>query len=562
MSHISKSTGGYLMAGTSLVRSAKGAHTNALDRPISQTHLDALNAIQATRWRVNNYVLDVAQEVWTGSLRLAGLEKAYTRSVPDRVRLDLWADMTPEEQRGHRAKQAAAHIHNTKAQGRERALLETLTTAEELRRRDSIWFPHSLDFRGRIYPVTGGSLTPQGRDISKALLMFAEGMPLGPDGEFWLCVRAANCAGKDKRALGDRVGWALENRENIISSAADPVGHTWWADVAAKDEPWGLLATCHELAQAWDMENASDFVSHLPIPMDGSCSGIQHLSAMGLDPVGARSTNLCAGLARQDIYMDVAKLVQSAIEADKLAGVVEAFYWAPKVERATVKRSVMTTPYGVTGRGIQQQLVADGFCEDAEAGERTKLASYLRDKLVDALGATVVAAKEIMAWLQGVAATLADAQVDFRWTTPCGSQIRQAYFVTSEVRIQTLAGQFRLASDTQEGLLLKSKASSASAPNVVHSFDAAHMVFTVNTGTIAGITSWAMVHDSYGTHAGNTTRMNGILRDEFVRMYETDWLKAIYEEVLAYAPHVDIPPPPARGSFDLNEVRGSDFFFA
>jgi DNA-directed RNA polymerase len=39
-------------------------------------------------------------------------------------------------------------------------------------------------------------------------------------------------------------------------------------------------------------DNPEEFVSHLPVPLDGSCNGLQHLAAMGRDVVGAQATNI------------------------------------------------------------------------------------------------------------------------------------------------------------------------------------------------------------------------------------------------------------------------------
>lgn len=554
-----KTSGGYISTGTPMVRAGIKSHTNALDRPISPAHIAALNAAQATPWEINGYVLDVAREAWTDSHPVGGVKAMIPQTAPVRKSDGDWAMMPDEERRDHRAAQASAHAHNASARGKEGALLECLTTAETVRGRP-IWFPHSLDFRGRIYPVATTGLSPQGADLAKGLLRFHEGKPLGPDGMFWLCVRAANCFGQDKRSLVDRVAWTLEHREDIITAAADPFGFPWWSDAP---EPWGFLATCHEVNMAWDCADPEEFVSHLPIPMDGSCSGIQHLSAMGLDPVGARATNLRGGLPRQDIYQEVADKVAALIALDLSgADAIAAEFWTGRVKRATVKRAVMTTPYGVTARGISQQLISDRFVDDAAPGERGALAGYLRDKLVGALGQTIVAAREIMAWLQEVATRLADAQIAFQWTTPVGSQIRQAYYAEPLRAVRTLSGQVYIATEDTGGSLARSKAASASAPNVIHSFDAAHCVLTVLRGTEEGISAWALVHDSFGTHASETTRLNATLRAEFVAMYRSDWLGAIRDEISSYAPHVQIPPLPAMGTFDLDEVNGSEFFFS
>lgn len=179
-----------------------------------------------------------------------------------------------------------------------------------------------------------------------------------------------------------------------------------------------------------------------------------------------------------------------------------------------------------------------------------------------ALGGTVQSARSIMAWLQTTADRLSKAGLAFDWTTPNGSVVRQGYHVTSRERIRTLSGQLVLHNETTEAGLNTRKQSLGAAPNVIHSFDAAHLAMTVNAASARGIEAFATIHDSYGTHAGRTSELASILRAEFVRIYETDWLTKIAEEIGRYAPHVKIDPPPARGSFDIHEVMDATYFFS
>jgi DNA-directed RNA polymerase len=65
------------------------------------------------------------------------------------------------------------------------------------------YFPHSLDFRGRAYPIPP-HLNHVGSDLCRGLLRFAEGRPLGPRGLFWLKVHLANLMGQDKYAARHR----------------------------------------------------------------------------------------------------------------------------------------------------------------------------------------------------------------------------------------------------------------------------------------------------------------------------------------------------------------------
>ena len=50
-----------------------------------------------------------------------------------------------------------------------------------------LWLPHTVDFRGRAYPCPP-HLSHLGSDLSRSLLKFARGKPLGRSGLDWLKV--------------------------------------------------------------------------------------------------------------------------------------------------------------------------------------------------------------------------------------------------------------------------------------------------------------------------------------------------------------------------------------
>lgn len=550
------SSGGYVILQAPLIRAGFNLHTSALDRPVSETDLAAINAIQQTPWRINRWILDVVCEAWDKDLDVGDLPVQRPNERPKRLGDDVWAAMDAPARETHREFLAEAHQTRASLEGRRHALLDRLSVAQSLAKFESIWYPHTRDFRGRIYPVPTAGPQPQGDDLSKGLLMFSSGLPLGPDGLFWLCVRAANCYGHDKLTLEERVEWVLENQPDIRLCARFPFGvyQDFWASAA---EPWSFLATCHELVQAFD--DPDGFVSHLPIPLDGSCNGLQHLSAMALDPIGAAATNLLPG-PRQDIYEEVAKVVREQVAQDVVVGLPEAIAWDGKVTRAVCKRSVMTTPYGVTGRGIRRQLVSDGHVPSCQ--DQGNAAEYLTKALVEALGKTVRASRDVMGWLQAVSNALAKAGLPFDWTTPSGSRVRQAYYQMTTRQVQTLVGRVTLASEVPGGMLNPKKQSLGSAPNYVHSFDAAAAALTVLACHEDGVRSFALIHDSFGTHARNTTTLANILREQFAKIYRTDWLQRTYQEVREYAPHVAIPVPPKGGDLDIGLVLESEFFFS
>jgi DNA-directed RNA polymerase len=75
-----------------------------------------------------------------------------------------------------------------------------LNVAQSYRGVDKFYFPHNLDFRGRVYPIPP-HLNHIGADIARGLLLFSEGVKLGPSGLKWLKIHTANLMGFDKVRL-------------------------------------------------------------------------------------------------------------------------------------------------------------------------------------------------------------------------------------------------------------------------------------------------------------------------------------------------------------------------
>jgi DNA-directed RNA polymerase len=94
--------------------------------------------------------------------------------------------------------------------------------------------------------------------------------------------------------------------------------------------------------------------------------------------------------------------------------------------------------------------------------------------------------------------------------------------------------------------------------------DGAHLMLTVLEAKDAGIHSLALIHDSFGTHAGRTAEFFGIIRKAFIGMYEN---YDPFEEVLrsAEANLSDpsrLPPMPEKGDLDLSVIDDALYAFA
>lgn len=561
--------GGYHSKAIKPLRLVKTRHKNYLEELYHRADsmplvYEAINAVQATPWRVNAAVLKVMQQVWECGFEAGDLPSQQDIPLPPKP-----ADIATNKEARVTWKREAAKIYtkNIKLRSRRMQQVKLLWLAEKFQSEAAIYFPHQLDFRGRLYAVPS-YLNPQGSDMGKALLEFGEGKPVGEMGLRWLMIHAANCFGADKCSLDNRVKWTRDHLEGIVATALDPMAERWWTEA---DKPWQFLAVCFEIHAA--IINP-DYVSHLPVSVDGTCNGLQNFSAMLRDEIGGAATNLLPSALPQDIYARVAEVTRGKVAAEAQAGDSLAQGWLSfGFDRKATKRPVMVLPYGGTLYSARQYLmeyVEDRCAKDEVApwGEQHFIASsYLAKHVWTSIGEVVVAARAAMDWLQAAASLAAAEELPVNWTTPVGFPVLQAYPNMKMRRVETMLGQSTVKHLLQEEMdtLDRGRQSSGIAPNFVHSMDAACLMLSVHRCREAGIHSFGMVHDSYGTHAADMEQMSVCLREAFVEMYQQDVLGSFRGSIAAGLSEKalgKLPPVPAKGKLDLEMVKQSVYFFA
>jgi DNA-directed RNA polymerase len=89
------------------------------------------------------------------------------------------------------------------------------------------------------------------------------------------------------------------------------------------------------------------------------------------------------------------------------------------------------------------------------------------------------------------------------------------------------------------------------------------MMMTALECSRANIT-FAGVHDSFWTHAGDVPVMSRILREKFIELHKAPLLDNLYEELKSTYPEVagEFLPPPEYGDLDIETVRDSTYFFS
>jgi DNA-directed RNA polymerase, mitochondrial len=559
----------------------------------------AVNRLQETAWQVNPLVWSLVLDLEARGGDVAGIPPLNDEPMPDRApvlaemkRDGLCLDVTltgdeadgPENEVKRfyselRYRRGLVHNRNHERGLKEIGYRRVMEMASKLASKPAIFFAYSLDFRGRIYPMVD-YLSPQGPDLEKALLRFADTKPIGTDGPKWLANHLMNCLGDTPEGakvgmmpFSERLRWVDENTDRILGVADDPLGDLWWTDA---DKPLQFYAACDEWAAYVRSGYSPEFESGLPVAMDGSCNGLQHFAAMFRDPVGGEAVNVIPGDTPNDVYSRVAERVLDILQ-DEAADEPLAARWLASglVDRKLCKRPTMTFGYGSKPYGFAAQIV-EYLDKDVEQGalevfrvdgeiDLFPAASYMANAIWMALQGTVVKAFEAMEWLQACARALARDGKPVEWTVPeTGLRVRQDYWSLESKRVETiLAGtlikpRYYHPGDRPDA----HKQTNGIAPNLVHSLDAAALMLTVNAAANEGIEAFGMVHDSYSTVAGDAEALAGILRQEFAALYRSNLPQRLKDEWNMLAETEEIPEPPVMGDMDPDLVITSDYFFS
>ena len=602
--------GGYYgesMLGTQLIRLKVQTKTKFLkvyNKKLASIDLSviykALNAMQDTPFIINPFILQTLKDIYATGGELGGVPR--TEPYPTLPKLP--DDASEDELKEHKKKAVGIYKQEEARKSKALRCLLALKVAEKFSAYDKIYFPWNIDYRGRCYPIPT-ALSPQGDDIQKSLLLFANPSPLAEGDDRWMAIHGANLAGNDKISFDDRVAWVVENTTNIIASADNPLGYTWWYEVSKGDYPMEFLSFCHEwkrlnVYKAENKGSVKGFMSNLPLAFDGTCSGLQHFSAILRDEVGGYAVNLVPSDKVQDIYSIVADKVnvqllkdaQSGTEDEKKEkeGVVSYKYgtrtlaqnWVAfdrikfgkdGITRKVCKRSVMTLAYGSKQYGFKENLLTDiihpyvlDHPDNNPFLNVNQAAVYMAKLIWDAVATTVVKAVEGMEWLQKVASLITSSGEVVSWTTPNGFLVQQNYMKMEQkvIKLRFGGSQVRFYNQEETNEIDNRRQRNGIAPNFIHSMDASHLQRVVCAESDKGNKNFMMIHDSFGTDAAHAGSLYKTIREEFVGLYkDQNHLGNFLESVSYLIDDLDeVPELPEFGKLDLELVKQSDFCFA
>lgn len=509
-------------------------------------YLNALNRIQSSGFKINDLVYKAAKAI--------GVLVPAKKKKPNG-----WS-----KERFIREKKSI--------ESKNRDMSRIMSIAERYMDYDEFWFTMYCDFRYRMY-YRQEYLSPQGQDLSKALLEFNVGMIVDKKALKWIRVNIANLGGKDDISYNERVKWVRRNESKIRSLVGEPTSLTSKAFLEKADKPWQFLAACIDYVMYLD--NPDTHKSSLPVGMDGKCNGTQHWCAMLRDEVGGAKVALLDSEVPSDLYSEVlTKLVKRLTvftkenifdpDAEVMNKKMErqgwAIHWVDSdgMKRKLVKTPTMTTTYSA-GKKAFRGYVAN-FCIDnglvfsEDDTIQKQHVNYMVDEIIIAIDATV-SAKSGMKFVQ----ECVKGQDEVHWKSPLGAHVymhpkrtfKREFKVRVDGRVRKIT--FSYEGDTTDYLSIHTGVS----PNFIHMMDATHMAMTVNG--CPQITHWMMIHDQFSCHAYFVDDMQKEIRNSFVELYKVDRLADFRGQ---QGLTEDDVPLPKYGNLDINQVKKSKYFFS
>ena len=314
----------------------------------------AINKLQRTGWRINRRVLDALLDNEDFFVSYNPIEDNDAKEQKRRSKCIEWYFITEK--------------------------------AKKLKDADVFYQYLEADYRSRLY-YSEPFLNFQGSDLARGLLKFARGKPMTDEGLQWLAIHTATsfnmsysideipewCSADyktyledegldnisvDKMVIQDRIQWTNEYMDEIMQA-----GRTASFSEDA-EKPVAFLATCIEW---YDYSIAREqnriFMTHLPIPIDGSNNGWQHLGAISKDPQTGKLVGLIPTDIQQDFYVQTAKELINLNEDEEIQGKLDTMPMK-HIRKGISKRGSMTRAYSAGAGKIAENMFFDCKADD------------------------------------------------------------------------------------------------------------------------------------------------------------------------------------------------------
>lgn len=242
-----------------------------------------------------------------------------------------------------------------------------LTIADVYSNVPEFYFVNRIDFRGRINCATT-YFNYQGNELAKALLLFSKPSKISrldyTKSEEYLKIYGANCFGNkiEKKSFQERILWVENNLEGILNYEN--------GDLIKKAENKFLFtAFCIEFKRWYNFLSSAEelyFYSFLPLQLDASCNGFQHLVLLTKEVKLWNMLNLTEKHFNElpsDFYLFIQQkfisLIETSLSSNNIDNGTKNLYnkiLKMDLNRKDIKHLVMIEPYNATDLKMIDEL--------------------------------------------------------------------------------------------------------------------------------------------------------------------------------------------------------------
>nr|YP_009543520.1 DNA-dependent RNA polymerase [Coniothyrium glycines]AYU74410.1 DNA-dependent RNA polymerase [Coniothyrium glycines] len=530
--------GGYLLNGEKyhedLFIQKKGYGINS-ELSKSTKIYDMINKINATPFIVNRSVLNFLLEKGSEfNLLINPLDKHKFSEIKKRTKYQ----------------DSKLKSHNSKIILQE----NILGIAEFFSKFSQIYFPVRLDQRGRLY-CSPNFFNYQSNELSKALILFANpGIVRKDDFQSIAYLKAygSNCFGGkiSKSTTKAKLDWIDKNLDDILNYDNNVLLSK------AKDKLL-FLAFCIEYKRFYNFyvnEDMIEFKTYLPIQLDATCNGFQHMALLSNEKTLFKELNLIGGDSTKppkDFYNFLLHKINKIFENKILSGELidektggsyerlNKFVW----DRFYVKKAVMTIPYNSSVRAMKQYIIdcltVDHYDDDDKCvwysdSEKNKTiiinnkdVTLLINSIMSIIENDFRKIKKLIKYLKNIASIFNVLELPITWSLPTGITIRQSYLESKSTSITPfMYSKVKLnLKVTIKDKYDKKKQIRALMPNLIHSLDASSLSL-LYTEFIKSYSyndvQFFSVHDCFATTCDKVFRLKTVLASVYTELYSDE----------------------------------------
>ena len=326
-----------------------------------------------------------------------------------------------------------------------------------------------------------------------------------------------------------------------------------------------FIAFCFEYTrwlQSYKINDTTYFETYLPIQLDATCNGYQHLSMLSSDFSLAKELNLIESSWKdipKDFYsflaVNLVDYFRNKLKLNDLSDELRDAYTRLSnlvIQRSIINKAIMTIAYNVTTHQMIKYIMEHfEVCSDQlntknewyQFKDHPDIKLIFKDFSLIATGLRTVLNNNfrklglLIKYLKDIAKICTRLNLVIPWGLPSGVVVRQSYLTIKQAKLRPF-------SHDKSSFILKipnkdkyntNKQIRAFMPNLVHSLDAASLALLTDfyfKNYSSDVKNIYAIHDCFAVTANSVESLMELLKLVYIKIYSEDnYLRQIDREI-------------------------------